>query len=337
MVINNIKLNADLYKILDVLRDYLRKHDSNYLQKEPRTSGNYIMIQCPYHKNGQENHPSAQLRIEDGLFFCHQCKESHSFYDFVSHCIEGNGKEWVLDRFDAEDVLPTINPINIGNTETEEQQYISSKAYSKYRRTHPYMFERKLTMDIIRKYDIGYDEDFIVTKYDNNGNKKEHHFGECITFPNKDINGNILFIARRCIHNKTFHYPENVDKPVYGLYEIYRDVLHGKKVKEVYICESMLDALYICTMGKYAVALNGLGTDKQFEILNNVPFIQTYILATDNDKSGKLAREKIRQHIDKTKFVREIDYDSYNGCKDVNDMTQEQFLNAKITGILLGW
>ena len=151
------------------------------------------------------------------------------------------------------------------------------------------MYTRKLTFDIIRKFDIGYDEDFVLNITDDKGKIiNQKHIGECITFPNKDINGHILFIARRAIHQKFFHYPENVDKPIYGLFELKREIEHGKDIKEVYVCESMLDALVIWTYGKYAIALNGTGSAEQYKMLREIDFIRTYILATDNDKAASL-------------------------------------------------
>ena len=49
----------------------------------------------------------------------------------------------------------------------------------------------------------------------------------------------------------------------------------------------------------------------------------------DNDEAGRKSREKIRKNV-KGKLIREIDYSSYGNCKDINDMSKEQFLNAKI-------
>ena len=168
------------------------------------------------------------------------------------------------------------------------------------------MYERKLTDDIIEMFDVGYD------KYTN-----------CITFPVKDISGNILFFAKRAVDRKYFHYPESAEKPLYGIYE-----LSKTNAKEVYICESILDALFIWTCGKYAVALNGLGSWEQIKEIEQLPQ-RKIILALDNDERGKNAREKLKQRI-KGKSIYEIDYNSFGDCKDVQDMTVEQFVNANI-------
>lgn len=80
--------------------------------------------------------------------------------------------------------------------------------------------------------------------------------------------------------------------------------------------------------GKYAIALNGTGSNKQYDIIRKSS-LRYLILATDNDKAGKIAREKFKANI-KNKFIKEIDYNSYDNCKDINDMTKEQFMSAKI-------
>lgn len=336
MKIGSLEIDADMHQILEKLQTQLRLSNSIYLKKDPKPSGEYLMVQCPYHKDGQENHPSGQFRISDGLFYCHNCKTPHSLTDVIEYCTGENGREWLINNFNAVEISERKVHFNFDRNTKEEPkkiQYISSEAYAKYRRTHPYMFERKLDLETIRKYDIGYDEDFVLDIVNSDGVVIGHkHIGGCITFPNKDIDGNILFIARRSVNTKFFHYPKDVEKPVYGLYEIYRAIRRGEDIRTVYVCESMLDALYICKMGKWAVALNGTGSAYQYNILKNVDFIRTYILATDNDKAGKIARKKFKENVS-NKLIKEIDYDSYKDCKDINEMSEDQFLNANIIGL----
>ena len=332
MRIGSIEIKADLYKVIDKLRRQLKLSNSPYLSKEPKTSGDYLMVQCPYHKNGQENHPSAQFRLSDGLFYCHNCKKSHKLVDVIKHCTGEDGRDWLINNFNAVDIEDREVSFDfIKQEDNLPVKYISSEEYQKYRRIHPYMYTRKLTDEIIKKFDIGYDENYILDIKDEHGKvQSRKSVGECITFPNKDEYGHILFIARRAINIKFFHYPENVDKPVYGLYEIYREIQNGKDIKEIYVCESMLDALFIWVCGKYAVALNGTGSATQYEILRKADF-RVYILAFDNDKAGQFARTKFKENV-KNKIIKEVDYESYGSCKDINDMTEEQFLNANIIG-----
>lgn len=311
MRIDNLELNTDTKTILDQLIADINSKGLKYFQKGYKTLNGYYSVQCPYHKFGQERHPSAQFRATDGLFYCFGCKETHSLPDVISHCLQTNGRSWLLEKFDGSSMEDRKVNFNLPSKEQKKVEYVDKEILKNYRFTHPYMFERKLNLETIRKFDVGYDAD-----------------NNCITFPNKDAFGNILFIATRNVSNKFFHYPNGVDKPIYGLYEIYREMKHGVEINEVYVCESMLDALAIWSFGKYAIALNGTGSNYQYDILKKSS-LRYLILATDNDDAGKRAREKFRKNVT-NKLIKEIDYNSYGDCKDINDMTQEQFLSAKI-------
>ena len=87
----------------------------------------------------------------------------------------------------------------------------------------------------------------------------------------------------------------------------------------------MLDCLYLWTFNKFAVALNGLGTPYQYSQLNKLP-CRKFILATDNDESGHLARKKLRRNL-VGKLITEVVLPI--GVKDINECTEEQINNLK--------
>lgn len=147
-------------------------------------------------------------------------------------------------------------------------------------------------------------------------------YTNCITFPIKDRYGNCLFIARRHTKSKWFNYPNSVEKPVYGLYELYK---LSEFPKEVYICESMIDALTLWAVSKPAVALNGLGTLYQYKQLNELP-CRKFILATDNDISGQKARQNLRKNL-KGKLITEIVLPTNR--KDINECEWNEIENLK--------
>lgn len=183
--------------------------------------------------------------------------------------------------------------------------YINEKELDKYRYYHPYMYKRKMTNEVIEIFDVGYDSTT-----------------QSITFPVRDINGNCLFIARRSVNIKWFNYPQSVEKPIYGLYELYQ---LSEFPKEIYIVESMIDCIYLWTFKKYAVALNGLGTKTQVEELNKLP-CRKFILATDNDEAGFKARKKLKTTI-KNHLVTEVKLP--DNRKDINDCTYQEILNLE--------
>lgn len=317
MIINNVIFNIDLIDILTELKAQLNINGISLFNKMKDTN-NDIMIQCPYHNNGQERKPSAGIQKSNGQFHCFACGESHTLPEVISHCFGWNdvfgvrGFEWLLKNF-ATISVDRRKDIQLDFDREHKKQdinYVAEKELDSYRYYHPYMYKRKLNNKIIDLFDIGYDKET-----------------QCITFPQHDINGNVLFIARRSVNTKFFSYPENVEKPLYGLYQLNREYqMHGNTIiDEVIICESMLDCLSCWVWGKKALALNGLGSDMQFKQLNSLQ-CRKLILATDNDTRGLQARKNIRKHI-KNKLVTE--YIFPENVKDINDMTQEQFLNLR--------
>lgn len=347
MRINGLEFNAELGEILAELTAQLRINNIPLLAKQKETSTHY-QVTCPYHSNGMERRPSAGIRKSDGKFHCFACGEVHELNEVISHCfgyvddVLGKfGWDWLLKNFmtisveERKDVeldfsrsykLPKGGSFSnksgflVGNTDFELVG-VTEEELDKYRFIHPYMYKRKLTDEVIELFDIGYDKET-----------------DCITFPVRDEEGNCLFVARRSVKRKFFNYPQDVEKPLYGLYELYQvfpryknmywteNRKRARYLPDLIICESMLDALAIWSWGSYAIALNGLGSEKQIERLNSLS-CRKYILATDKDEKGKEARKRLRQKI-KGKLITEYDYNSYpEHAKDINDMSKEEFQN----------
>ena len=342
MIIDDVQFNCELSDILTELVSQLRVNNIPLIAKQ-RDSGDHIQITCPYHSNGMERKPSAGLRKSDGIFHCFACGEVHTLPEVISYCfgryedLVGTwGWTWLLKNFaivqveerkDVElDFSRDKKTSNNNGVVIRSNNYISDEELDKYRYTHPYMYKRGLTDEIIDLFDIGYDD----TR-------------KCITFPVRDIKGNCLFVARRSVNTKFFNYPEGVEKPLYGLYEYYKDIHDktyigtwmGQEITSgkyelqslpVIVCESMLDALSFWTVGKYAVALNGLGNELQFKQLRNLP-CREIILATDMDERGLKARERIRKNMQNTKIIAE--YFFPKGRKDANDCTKEELIRLE--------
>lgn len=314
MQINGLIFNAELVDIINELQAQLQINQIPLLQRT-REMPDDLMVTCPYHKGGQERRPSAGIRKRDGQFHCLACGETHTLQEMISHCfghtddmIGAFGWNWLLKNFltveveSRKDVELDFSRNLMGRWNIAE--YVSEEELDSYRYTHPYMYKRKLTDEVIEMFDVGYDK---KTK--------------CITFPVRDESGNTLFIARRSVVTKFFNYPQGVEKPVYGLFEVNEWERLGNDVSEVIICESMIDALTCWAYGKPAVALNGLGDDKQFQQLNQMQ-CRKFILATDSDEAGMKARRRLRKNI-RNKLVTE--YILPAGRKDMNELSKEEF------------
>lgn len=328
MKINDVQFNVDLLTILQELISQLRANNIQLIQKY-KEGPTHIQMCCPYHANGMERRPSAGLRKEDGMFHCFACNEVHPLQEVISYCfgytddIVGKfGWQWLIRNFitvqyeDRKDVELDFsrgsgvvrNNVGLVNR-MDNNAYVKEEELDKYRYTHPYMYKRGLTDDVIELFDIGFDSG-----------------SQCITFPVRDIRGNCLFVARRSVKTKFFNYPEGVEKPLYGLYEIMKFYNERYFISEVIVCESMLDALSFWTIGKFACALNGLGNSLQFKQLRELP-CRKIILATDMDERGLAARKRIRQNMQNTKIITE--YIFPKGRKDANECTKDELLNLE--------
>lgn len=331
MRINDVQFNVELEDILVELISQLRANNIPLIQKY-KDGPTHIQICCPYHNNGQERRPSAGIRKDDGIFHCFACGEVHSLQEVISHCfghtddIVGRfGWQWLLKNFatvqteERKDIELNIVRNNKNDYVEIKNDYVKEEELDKYRYIHPYMYKRGLTDDIIRLFDIGYDKNT-----------------DCITFPIRDIQGNCVFVARRSVQSKFFNYPEGVEKPLYGLYELNKKYppfmtdVYGQKPRshptEVIVTESMLDALSFWVVGKDAVALNGLGNELQFKQLRELP-CRKIILATDMDERGLAARNRIRMNMNNRKIVTQ--YLFPKGKKDANECSKEELMNLK--------
>lgn len=323
--INGNIILTPIYQIILDLQAELRYNGSNLLHtvKPPRGNGD-IIVSCPVHHNGMEQHPSASITTKEkhkkdkvvpsGFLYCFSCKTKMSLDNLISYCFgkrdKGEfGRKWILDHyanFEIETRQSCFNKLK-EHTEEPKPMYISEEELEKYRFIHPYMYKRGLTDDLIERYDIGYQKDFKLTK--------DSKPFECITFPVRDINGNTLFIARRGIKHKIYHYMENTEKPLYGLYEANK---YHKNADTLYICESMLNAITLeKILNVPAIALLGTGSSDQYAILKNLPY-RHYVLCLDNDKPGCLGVSKLIKALRNTHIL--TVYKIKEEGKDINDL-----------------
>lgn len=317
MQINGITIDAELLDIIEVLRAQLAEQGLNRFEKVT-DSGTDIMVQCPYHKNGQERRPSAGIRKTDGLFHCLACGETHSLPEMIGFCFSRDaffGYNWLTTNFgsfaEQERAPLTLNLSRSQQAETPKE-YVSEDELDSYRYTHPYMYERGLTDEIIEKFDIGYDKQT-----------------DSITFPVRDTNGQTLFVVRRTVKYKSFYIPKNIEKPLYGYYEIVNQAkLSGTRLDKIYVCEGQFDCLRLWCNGKYAVAGFGcLYNQLQMRELAQLP-TRHLVLALDNDEAGKDATDRLRRHIS-DKIITTVTLPF--GRKDIGDCTDEEINNLHET------
>lgn len=306
LVIYNKVINAPIPEILN----QIKKETGKNIFKDILYKKDNYLITCPNHKDGQENHPSCNIycgkdpNIEYGFAHCFTCDYKAPLYKLVADCFEESeefGKEWLCDRYgdtfvEEQLVLPKIEL----NQEKQPSKYLDPSILNNYNYYHPYMWKRKLSKEVVDKFNIGYDPE---TK--------------CITFPVYDINNNLVLMTKRSVETKHFYISKNLEKPVYLLNEVI-----NKNYPFIVVTESQIDALTSFSYGVPAIALIGLGSKEQYEILNKSP-LRNYVLMFDADKWGRKGAYRFKQNIRKDVFITDICIN--NGKKDINGLSKEEF------------
>lgn len=320
--VGNAIITASVYDIVQILKQELNLRGIMLLNKiVPGT--NNIQVTCPIHSNGQERKPScgistvARKSVDAGTVHCFTCGYRASLPEFISACFGRNdrgefGKNWLIKKFVSVQVTqrPDLSlDFDRKRAQVEQFNYISEEELDSYRYTHPYLYQRGMTDEIIEEFDLGYDANFKLPGTTN--------ILETVTFPVRDINGNTLFIARRAINQKLFYYPESVDKPIYGIYEL------DKTANEVIVCESMFNALSCRVFGRQSIALLGLGTESQYKQLEQLP-CRKLIIGLDPDNAGRSAGQRLKKRLQHKKIISFLDIPE---GKDLNDLTEEEFNN----------
>lgn len=317
----------DVIKILETLQQYglIRLH---------RIIGNYYQVYCPFHAGGQERKPSCGVILTDeqrngtyypaGWWHCFACGYQGGMIQSLNKLFElrsmpQDAMTWLQDNIpgfavnlEFEQLIPndlltaTTNSFAVSQL-LPNPTYVSEDELKTYRFTVPYMYNRRLTDEVIERYDIGVDMNWIPP-----GKK---NVIPCITFPVRDRNGNTLFLCRRSIEGKIFNYPQGVQKSVYGLAEL------RPTDKSVIICESCFNALTCVVYGYAAVALLGTGNAYQIQQLKELG-VNEFVICMDGDDAGHKATNKLKKALHDVAIIWTINMPD---GKDVNDCTKEEF------------
>lgn len=323
--------------MLDVV-PILEKLQEINLIKLHKVTGSYYTIYCPMHNNGNERRPSCGVLIREeyrngqkypaGFVHCFTCGYVNTLPGLITDLLKARsitqtGVEWLIANIPGFVDVPEFEllvPDNLMNDLSDKfavnyvrslietpVSYVSEEELSRYRYTVPYMYERKLTDEIISKFDIGFDANWIPT-----GRKRPV---PCITFPVRDRQGRTLFIYRRAIDTKFFSAPDGSQKPVYGI-----DMV-PKGTKELFITESIINALTLWTWGYTAVALMGTGNPYQLSQLKELG-VREIVLCMDGDEAGSKATQRLKRALSSTALVWAV---NMIPGKDVNDLTKSEF------------
>lgn len=325
----------------DKIVEIVERLQANSLLRTNKILGDWYSIYCPFHSDGKERRSSAGILLRDqykngklykaGMFHCFTCGVVESLPNTItkilkSKSISKSGLDWLKENvdgfeddseFEFDSLLPKdlVGQLNnnfaldyIRNATGNQVKYVSEDELASYRFTVPYMYERKLTDELIDKFDIGVDMNYVP--------KGAKNKVPCITFPVKDIKGNTLFICRRSISGKKFFLPESSNKSLYGIYEF------PKKCKSVLVAESCINALTAWAYGVPSVALLGTGTPYQISQLKSLG-VSEIVIGTDPDDAGDKAAKRLKSSLKDVAIVRRMN--DIPAGKDLNDLTKEEF------------
>lgn len=319
----------------------LKKLEEFKLLRLSRIIGDYYQIYCPFHSNGEERRPSCGVLLHEqvkggqiypaGFCHCFTCGYAKTFLEFIqdllkSKSITTSANDWLVENIpgyepldESQSLLPNtlIDTLNstyaidyLRSLTSPKVEYVSEEELASYRFVIPYMYERKLTDDIIAEYDIGFDANWVPP-----GRRNKV---PCITFPVRDIQGRTLFLCRRSVEGKLYNYPTGVVKPVYGIDRV------PQGCKSLIICESAINALTCRVYGYNAVALLGTGNSYQIKQLKELG-VREFVLGMDGDDAGVRAAKKLKNQLKSVAMIWTMHLPK---DKDINDLTKEEFLEV---------
>lgn len=297
--------------VINMLYQAKRELKNGKLSDIENPHASNILISCPVHKDGFEKHASCRILadedcsdLEVGYAYCFSCGYSAPFAQVIGDLFNEDksfGEEWICDRFgntliQEEEFLQEI----ILDKPKVKKQFLDESILLSYDFYHPYMWKRKLSKEVVDRFRVGYD--------------KERN---AITFPVYDEKHNLVMITARSVDSKHFWIPRDVDKPVYLLYDILE-----RGIDRIIITEGQLDALTAWTYGEPAVATMGCPSEKQINTLNKSG-VRVIITMFDNDAAGSRFVARLKKSLNKDILLLHSQLPS--GCKDINDLTKEQF------------
>ena len=313
---NKAIVNVD---VMTILHDIKASLTNGKLEDIKIKSGN-ISVTCPHHSNGREKHASCYINLKNqdvtyAYFHCFSCGSSGTFVEFVAECFDiskRKAEQWLLSHYDYIDLVDNEDKLYIPKFELKKeakQTFLDDSILDKFQPYHPYMTRRKLTNDIIKKFEIKYDP-----------------ASKCIVFPVRDMYGRLKFLTRRSVEGKSFYIDSGSDKSdIYALDKVLAEEDH----RTVYVTESQINCLTLWSWGYKAIALLGAGTtDAQMERLNSTDILH-YVLCYDPDPAGLKGEKRFEKMINKHVFV---DVVHLPQGKDINDLTKDEFsmlLNQK--------
>lgn len=311
-----------------------------------REHNGWINFPCPVHSQGQEKHASFGISLiseyrdgkflESGFCSCFACHFQGSFVNLLQEILQtrDNLSEIQIDAVkrilhEIQTIKPQASPLASASESLmrsferiqlnaaqnnklrfEKHRYISEEELAKYRYTVDYMKQRKLTDEVISKYDIGFDANYTDA------------FGKadpCITFPVRDWNHKTKYIIRRTINHKKYIIPDNVQKGCFGL-----DMVDPYS-KVLVVTESVINALnlagYHFPENASFVSMLGTGSSEAYREIEQTN-IYEICCWLDGDNAGRRGTQKFLRYFSRKNRL--VSFVTQPEGTDINDLNLDQ-------------
>lgn len=302
--IQEIRNNSD---IIDVI--------SRYLPLTRRGKSFYCV--CPFH---DDHNPSMSISQEKQIYRCFSCGASGGVFQFVQNYEKISFVEAVARLGEPLGIKIDYETPTYVVDENKKRYYdINEEAiqYMTYllmvdKEAKEYLKQRNIPEDIIKKYQLGYDDgnlrNYLKEKNFSYELMQEAYlihegvygnsdvFKERIVFPIHDLYGNPVGFTARTIKNATAKYINTSETNVYKkgelLYNFHRVKKDATKKKNVFLVEGTMDVIAFEKAG-FSNAVSTLGTAATKEQIKALRSLNTTIyVCYDGDDAGKNATYK---------------------------------------------
>lgn len=306
LYIDNYRVDTPLLDIIYQLQATL----TNGKLRDVKPGIDNIVVTCPNneHANGAESTPACNIYIGDneeipyGMARCFVCGFKGSFVHFVAHCFnspEEYAKNWLIKNFGVYDHEKIVVGEDIKFNVKKVSRSLDESVLDNFQRWTPYLQQRGITRETADKFKLRYDPK----------NRQ-------VIFPYFNEKDKLVTLLTRQIDNKIFYIEKGIEKPIYGINEIFKN-----NTRKCVITEGLFDCLLGNQYGMPTIATLGQPSKEQIELINKSPITVLYLMF-DNDNAGRQFNRQLHRELSKRILIVDV---NIVGKKDIGDLTKDEF------------
>jgi DNA primase len=312
----------------------------------------FIAAACPFHKGGQESHPSFWINRDNGYWGCFSCSEGGDIRSLLKSLGIGSSSIESFLEFAEKEAKKTAKLKKLRDEKRARREFkgtsiLPDALLGVFDWLPVSLVEQGFKEEVLRDHDVGYDQR-----------------NDRITFPIRDLFGNLIGISGRAtmigdepkylvyngrhkVNGKEVNgelggwYPdysnEGIKDHLWRMEKTYK-ALHEVNDGQLIIVEGYKAALWMVQHGwTQTVALMGARMSAQQERIVRSLGCETFVLL-DNNKPGRIGAWKICRRLAISSFpVYRCKYPAY--CDDTtqpDDLNEEELEAALCTAQRIG-